>query len=118
MRTALQQSNHSEELLDVFGKVRSRINETMPAIPVFDLQESENHYVIAIDLPSAPISGTEIEVRDDLLQVLMNCQSEVEKRNILFRCQSKRNVIRAKYQNGVLWVLLPKEEIRISEELL
>jgi HSP20 family molecular chaperone IbpA len=80
-------------------------------IPLFDIQESDSHYLLAVDLPSLPPLGTSVEVKGDELKVLTGQKSAMNDmiENTILRCRSGHHSgIRAQYRDGVLWIMLPK----------
>lgn len=73
-------------------------NENPKAL--FSLEESKSFYRIAVDMPGLS-DKTEIVTQNNELLVSGGEQT-------FFRCRTKDKKIKASYQNGVLWLLLPK----------
>jgi hypothetical protein len=85
----------------------------LPEIPVFELVETDSHYLLTLDLPSAPVQGAEIELQGNELRVLMNSgpAADVEgggDPGVLFRCKTLGKRVKAVYYRGALWLSLPK----------
>lgn len=80
--------------------------------PLFDLAEHDDCYVLAIDLPGLPNPGSTVELKQGEIQVGAPFGMGLDPltTNILFRCRSLGEKVRAVYHEGVLWVLLPKTE--------
>ncbi len=75
--------------------------------PVFDLVETATHYLLSIDLPTAPLRQPEIEVRDHEVRVIS--QADRDRLAPLFRYRTLDRRARAVYYQGALWLSLPKQ---------
>lgn len=80
-------------------------NENPKAL--FSLEESKSFYWIAVDMPGLS-DKTEI--------VAQNNELLVRGEQTFFRCRTKDKKIKASYQNGVLWLLLPKLQPKLQME--
>lgn len=69
--------------------------------PLFSLEESDSYYMVALDLPSLP---SEAEIFTDKRELVV----EGKENQLFFRCRPQGQAIRASYQDGRLWLLLPK----------
>ena len=91
-----------------------------------DIQETENAYILDIDIPGATKEEINLSVNDDIINihVAKKCEATREEENFLVkerrfgsmsRSFSLPNVdkdhIKATYENGVLHVILPKLNI-------
>ncbi len=75
-------------------------NENPKAL--FSLDESKSFYWIAVDLPAFSDKTEIVAQRNELV---------VKGEQTFFRCRTQNKKIKASYQNGVLWLLLPKTEM-------
>ena len=77
------------------------------ASAIFELKEFESFYLLAIDLPS--LEDTEIAAGTDQKNIQ---RIEVRKHHkvpqVFFRCETVGTKVKSYYQDGVLWVVLPK----------
>lgn len=98
--------NPSHQPLSV---VRPCSAKASPIPPLFDLIEEEDYYLMSVDLPGIPDLGGEIEVRKGEIQVTHRQSTDQLTSNILLRCRSRDDRVRAVYFEGALWLLLPKQ---------
>ena len=81
--------------------------KSQPAL--FSLEESESHYLVALDIPTIPAEETEILSRKNELVVEgISARDQLRAKQIFFRCRPKGKGIKASYKDGILWLLLPK----------
>lgn len=69
---------------------------------LFSLEESKSFYWIAVDLPALSQKTEIIAQKNELV---------VKGEQTFFRCRAQDKKIKTSYQNGVLWLMLPKTEI-------
>ena len=95
--------------------------------PVMDIRESEDRYVLGLDLPGVKLDDTQIEIDGDLLVIhgSRSAQTEAEgerfhrverwhgsfRRAVRLPQDVDREKISADYTDGVLSVHLPKSEL-------
>jgi hypothetical protein len=82
-------------------------------LPLFDIQESDSHYLLAVDLPSLPPLGTSNEASSKELKVTTGhwfADSQSPGHTLLRCLTDRKSGIQAKYQNGILWLMLPKRQ--------
>lgn len=79
--------------------------------PLFDLIETDTHYLLSIDLPTAPIRKPEIQVKDHEIRVVSHARPGDDRNQLapLFRYQALARHARAVYYRGALWLSLPKQ---------
>jgi len=90
-----------------------------------DIKETENEYIIEAEIPGAKKDDIKIELYDNKLTIKSEIKSEQkeERDNFIRRerrfgsCQRtfylenvKQDEIKAKYQDGILTIILPKEK--------
>lgn len=93
--------------LSTTAAIHSLVHTSHP--PLFALTESKTHFVIAIDLPSMKIEKTEITSAPDELTISARWPNEGDRTEVFKMCTDNHN-IRPVYLNGVLWLLLPKNQ--------
>lgn len=82
---------------------------------IFDIQETEQYYVLSVDLPGLPDVGLEIRCKDKELKVIGDSQNSGDRpatqhpQPALLRCKLTTQKMQAYYQEGILWILLSKE---------
>ena len=95
-----------------------------------DIKENENEYIVEADMPGVKKEQINIELHNDRLTIAVETNEEVneEKENYIRRERRsgsfsrsfyvenvKDDEIKARFENGVLSVLLPKEKSGISK---
>lgn len=101
MNTALADTNH----LSTEGLINNPLTR-----PLFSIEEVDSHYLLAVDVPSIPAADTEIYSKRNVLIVEGESLEDQSMKQIFFQCRAQGKGIKAQYQNGVLWLLLPKEQ--------
>lgn len=126
-----------KSLFDVEGLFESFFNQ--PLFPGFsrnmadlrvDIRDSEKEYILEADLPGLSKEDLQLEFKDNCLTISVekNEKTEEENGNYLRRERRSQSIsrtiafngvndqeIKAKYENGVLKVTLPKLESPISK---
>lgn len=121
-RNALNPHGHWEKEVEKFF---DSFTKTDAFAPVCEIQDDEKCYLIGLDIPGVSKEGIDIEVKDNHLHITgeRKTTQSAEKDNIL---RSERHYgkfsrvftlpqnvatesIQAKYENGVLEIILPKE---------
>jgi hypothetical protein len=87
----------------VFMSIESSCQST----PMFSLNEQDSYYVVSIDLPTLPSNHTQIRATSELLAIEAPPQDSLDTKTY-FRMLKKGEGIKTVYQDGVLWLLLPK----------
>ena len=77
--------------------------------PLFALTESKTNFVVAIDLPSMKMEKAEITSSPDELTISARWPNEKDRTAVFKMCTDNHNIRRV-YLNGVLWLLLPKNQ--------
>lgn len=109
-----QSNDLKEEEMNSEKSLRVKTNaiassENAPPSAMFSLEESMSHYLVSIDIPTIPAAETEILCkRNELIVEGKGVESPTDQKQTYFRCRSNGRGIRASYQDGVLWLLLPK----------
>lgn len=107
-------------------KIFDGFNKTHTFAPVCEITDEEKHYSISLDIPGVSRDDVSIEVKDNILSVTGERKSKAgtEKSGTLRRERRygkfsraftlPQNVnaetIEARFENGVLEIVLPKEE--------
>jgi HSP20 family protein len=94
--------------------------------PAWDVQETENHYLVTIDIPGVPKDRVNIQLRDNQLIVSGERRQERERqegaqgareshygtfvRSLPLSMAIDAEKIEANYENGVLQIVVPKTE--------
>ena len=96
-----------------------------------DIKENEKEYIVEADMPGVKKEEINLELNNDRLTIAVERNEEIneEKENYIRKerrsgsfCRSfyvenvKDDEIEAKFENGVLSVILPKEEAGISKK--
>ena len=76
----------------------------------FSLTESDSYYIMAVDIPSIQSQGTEIITRKNQL-CLETKTGPSSAKQTLFKLNSNGRGIKSVYKNGIMWLLLPKNNI-------
>ena len=116
---------------DMFSVDRMPV-KTMPSIMKTDIKETEDQYVLAIDLPGFKKEDVKIHLKDGYLNVSASSQNEEEEKDGKYlrreRCTGSmtrsfyvgedltEEDVKAKFGNGVLTLALPKEAPKKIEE--
>ena len=117
---------------DMFPTVDRMPMKTMPSIMKTDIKEAEDQYVLSIDLPGFKKEDVKIHLKDGYLNVSAESKSEEEDNSgkYLRRERSTGSMtrsfyvgedlteedVKAKFDNGVLTLALPKEAPKKIEE--
>ena len=131
-------TRRSRDLFDMDSWFDSFFSSALrPSLYGFDhqmkvyIKDNEKNYVIEADLPGVDKNDIQIELRDDILTigVQRNEVTEEERNNYIHKerrtssmCRSFRveNVqpedIKAKFENGVLAIELPKSEVETKKQ--
>ncbi len=117
-------------LFDMAGIFNDFLNDTTLGFTDFqsikaDVKENEREYIIEAEIPGAKKEDIKLDLRDDRLTILVERSEETkeEKNNYIrrerrygstSRCFLVENVknedVSAKYENGILSIVLPKSE--------
>lgn len=126
-------NSHSEwdKELEKFFDVFSKTDYFAPACEITDAEKS---YMISMDIPGLSKEDLEIEIKDDHLYVKgeRKAQARGEKENILkserrygkfsraFTLPQNVNAdsIEARFENGVLEIVLPKQEKSVAKKVV
>ncbi|AEH61567.1 heat shock protein Hsp20 [Methanosalsum zhilinae DSM 4017] len=121
-RTQERLSELFEEVSSETGMVRGQV-----MAPLVDVEEKDNNIVVTADIPGVDKKDIDINVRDDMLEINARCQRELEteeegyvrkersysmfSRSVSLPAPVKEEGAKAKLENGVLKITLPKSEI-------
>lgn len=116
---------------DMFSVDRMPV-KTMPSIMKTDIKETEDQYVLAIDLPGFKKEDVKIHLKDGYLNVTASSQNEEEDKDGKYLRRERytgsmtrsfyvgedltEEDVKAKFGNGVLTLALPKEAPKKIEE--
>jgi len=116
---------------DMFSVDRMPV-KTMPSIMKTDIKETEDQYVLAIDLPGFKKEDVKIHLKDGYLNVTASSQNEEEEKDGKYLRRERytgsmtrsfyvgedltEEDVKAKFGNGVLTLALPKEAPKKIEE--
>ena len=116
---------------DMFSVDRMPV-KTMPSIMKTDIKETEDQYVLAIDLPGFKKEDVKIHLKDGYLNVTASSQNEEEDKDGKYLRRERytgsmtrsfyvgedltEEDVKAKFGNGVLTLALPKEAPNKIEE--
>ena len=116
---------------DMFSVDRMPV-KTMPSIMKTDIKETEDQYVLAIDLPGFKKEDVKIHLKDGYLNVSASSQNEEEEKDGKYIRRERytgsmtrsfyvgedltEEDVKAKFGNGVLTLSLPKEAPKKIEE--
>lgn len=76
--------------------------------------ESDSHYLLAVDVPTLPLLQTEILRTENELVIEGSLLGSVNKQTFL-HMYAANNGINTIYKDGILWLLLPKNQISNQE---
>jgi len=109
---------------DAFAPVSSEAQSVVDYIPPCDVEETENHYVVSLDVPGMSKDNLHVEVSDENLiisgsrkeeRVTKKTEPQVSERyqgrffrSMSFPGLSDESKIEAVYKDGVLRVAVPK----------
>lgn len=97
--------------------------------PSFDVEDTENHYLLVFDLPGVKKEDLNLEAKDGVLTLSGVRKNELKKEGYSERFQGhfektfalpehlNLEGIEAHYENGVLTVLLPKAEAKLGKKI-
>jgi len=89
-------------------KFPSEETDVISNIPLFLVEETSTHYILAIDIPGLPTENPKIRFKNGILSVVEE-QSDVEKlEKLLFQFYSTTQTSRTTLKEGFLWIELPK----------
>ncbi len=116
---------------DMFSVDRMPV-KTMPSIMKTDIKETEDQYVLAIDLPGFKKEDVKIHLKDGYLNVSASSQNEEEEKDGKYLRRERytgsmtrsfyvgedltEEDVKARFGNGVLTLALPKEAPKKIEE--
>ena len=111
---------------DIFPTSERMPIKTMPSIMKTDIKETEDQYVLSIDLPGFKKEDVKIHLKDGYLNVSASSQNEEEEKDGKYLRRERytgamtrsfyvgkdlaEEDVKAKFGNGVLTLSLPKEE--------
>ena len=117
---------------DMFNSVDRMPVKTMPSIMKTDIKETDDQYVLAIDLPGFKKEDVKIHLKDGYLNVSASSQNEEEEKDGKYLRRERytgsmtrsfyvgkgltEEDVKAKFGNGVLTLSLPKEAPKKIEE--
>ena len=117
---------------DIFPTSERMPIKTMPSIMKTDIKETEDQYVLSIDLPGFKKDDVKIHLKDGYLNVSASSQNEEEEKDGKYLRRERytgamtrsfyvgKNLteedVKAKFGNGVLTLSLPKEAPKKIEE--
>ena len=117
---------------DMFPTVERMPVKTMPSIMKTDIKETEDQYVLAIDLPGFKKEDVKIHLKDGYLNVSATSNTEDEEKEGKYLRRERytgsmtrsfyvgedltEQDVKAKFGNGVLTLSLPKEAPKKIEE--
>ena len=117
---------------DIFPTSERMPIKTMPSIMKTDIKETEDQYVLSIDLPGFKKEDVKIHLKDGYLNVSASSQNEEEEKDGKYLIRERytgamtrsfyvgkdlaEEDVKAKFGNGVLTLSLPKEAPKKIEE--
>ncbi len=117
---------------DIFPTSERMPIKTMPSIMKTDIKETEDQYVLSIDLPGFKKEDVKIHLKDGYLNVSASSQNEEEEKDGKYLRRERytgamtrsfyvgkdlaEEDVKAKFGNGVLTLSLPKEAPKKIEE--
>lgn len=122
-RAVMESMKRSVQARDVFRKVLGDVADSFPEagdLPAADVIESPEEVVVFIDLPGTKKELIDLAVTEDALTIkakferpagtyIARERGEAEtSRKVKLSCEVKPEQVRAKYEDGVLEVHLPK----------
>ena len=117
---------------DIFPTSERMPIKTMPSIMKTDIKETEDQYVLSIDLPGFKKEDVKIHLKDGHLNVSASSENEEEEKDGKYLRRERytgamtrsfyvgedltEEDVKAKFGNGVLTLSLPKEAPKKIEE--
>ena len=117
---------------DMFPVMDRKPVKTMPSIMKTDIKETDDQYVLAVELPGFKKEDVKIHLKDGYLNISASSQSEEEEKDGKYLRRERytgsmtrsffvgKNLteedVKAKFGNGVLTLSLPKEAPKKIEE--
>ena len=117
---------------DMFPASERKTVKTMPSIMKTDIKETEDQYVLSVELPGFNKEDVKLSLKDGYLNISATAQSEDEEKEGKFLRRERytgamtrsfyvgeditEEDVKAKFGNGVLTLLLPKEAPKKIEE--
>jgi len=103
------------------NQIRKRANpkttrprlKTQALFPLFDIHETDSHYLISFDMPHVLGSDVDVKLTDDELIISGKggLGRDFQDPMVSLRVQSSTQTITARYEQGMLVIALPKDEI-------
>ena len=117
---------------DMFPESGRKTFKTMPSIMRTDIKETEDQYVLSVELPGFNKEDVKLSLKDGYLNISATAQSEDEEKEGKFLRRERytgamtrsfyvgeditEEDVKAKFGNGVLTLSLPKEAPKKIEE--
>jgi len=117
---------------DMFPASGRKTFKTMPSIMRTDIKETEDQYVLSVELPGFNKEDVKLSLKDGYLNISATAQSEDEEKEGKFLRRERytgamtrsfyvgedinEEDVKAKFSNGVLTLSLPKEAPKKIEE--
>ena len=117
---------------DMFPESGRKTFKTMPSIMRTDIKETEDQYVLSVELPGFNKEDVKLSLKDGYLNISATAQNEEEEKDGKFLRRERytgamtrsfyvgeditEEDVKAKFGNGVLTLALPKEAPKKIEE--
>ncbi len=117
---------------DMFPASGRKTFKAMPSIMKTDIKETEDQYVLSVELPGFNKEDVKLSLKDGYLNISASTQNEDEEKDGKFLRRERytgamtrsfyvgeditEEDVKAKFGNGVLTLLLPKEAPKKIEE--
>ena len=117
---------------DMFPESGRKTFKTMPSIMRTDIKETEDQYVLSVELPGFNKEDVKLSLKDGYLNISATAQDEEEEKDGKFLRRERytgamtrsfyvgeditEEDVKAKFGNGVLTLALPKEAPKKIEE--
>ena len=117
---------------DMFPESGRKTFKTMPSIMRTDIKETEDQYVLSVELPGFNKEDVKLSLKDGYLNISATAQNEEEEKDGKFLRRERytgamtrsfyvgeditEEDVKAKFGNGVLTLSLPKEAPKKIEE--
>jgi len=116
-------------LFDLMDNFFNESNEVSNGIKT-DVKESEKEYILEAELPGFKKEDITLETKNDILTIKARKEEKEEKKEKGYLRRERRygsfersftldgineNEIQAKYEDGILKVTLPKQEVKVEE---
>ena len=117
---------------DMFPASERKTVKTMPSIMKTDIKETEDQYVLSVELPGFNKEDVKLSLKDGYLNISASTQNEDEEKDGKFLRRERytgsmtrsfyvgeditEEDVKAKFGNGVLTLSLPKEAPKKIEE--